>query len=441
MKKLLLILLCFPVICFGQNFIEIHNTSFNNVSEGSIAFSDVDNDGDKDVLITGYNNTGGYSKLFLNDALGNFSLVIGSPFTGVYCSSIGFSDIDNDGDEDLLIVGTLANGVPGAYISELYRNDGIGNFSLVSGTPFNGCYDGSIDFSDIDNDGDEDVLITGRRGMYPNFNSITELYKNDGTGNFFLVSGTPFPAIWSSCVSFCDIDGDGDEDLLIMGTPDTSLTITELYINDGTGNFNLVLNTPFPGVYRGSIAFSDIDNDGDQDILIAGCTASGCCIIDTDLYKNDGIGNFSLVSGTPFSNIYSGAISFSDVDNDGDDDVLVTGDSIAELYQNDGLGNFSLIGGTPFIEVYHSSLAFSDIDNDGDEDALIIGSTDFGGFIGNTSLYQNISSVSSLENFIFSTNKQILKVTDLLGRKTKKTNQPLLYIYDDGTVEKRIIID
>ena len=40
------------------------------------------------------------------------------------------------------------------------------------------------------------------------------------------------------------------------------------------------------------------------------------------------------------------------------------------------------------------------------------------------------------------TNKELLKVTDLLGRETKGTkNQPLLYIYDDGTVEKRIVIE
>jgi len=39
------------------------------------------------------------------------------------------------------------------------------------------------------------------------------------------------------------------------------------------------------------------------------------------------------------------------------------------------------------------------------------------------------------------TNKELLKVTDLLGRETKQTNQPLFYIYDDGTVEKRIVIE
>ena len=41
----------------------------------------------------------------------------------------------------------------------------------------------------------------------------------------------------------------------------------------------------------------------------------------------------------------------------------------------------------------------------------------------------------------YTTNKEILKVADLLGRETKQTNQPLFYIYDDGTVEKRIVIE
>ncbi len=39
------------------------------------------------------------------------------------------------------------------------------------------------------------------------------------------------------------------------------------------------------------------------------------------------------------------------------------------------------------------------------------------------------------------TNKELFKITDLLGRETKQTNQPLFYIYDDGTVEKRIVIE
>ena len=431
------------MIGFGQDFMQIQNTSFSNFSYSSIAFSDIDNDGDEDVLISGYTN-GSVSELYQNDGLGNFSLVIGTPFTNVGSSSIAFSDVDNDGDEDVLISGEYAyfNGI--CYvISELYTNNGLGIFYLATGTPFTGALDGSIAFSDIDNDGDEDVLITGRRGMYPNFNAITELYTNDGLGNFSLVIGTPFPNIWGSYVAFSDIDGDGDEDLLITGNDNNQYSLAELYTNDGLGNFTIVPNTSFIGVYASSIGFSDIDNDGDEDVLIAGrnCTA-GVCYVTTDLYQNDGTGNFSLVSGTTFPDIYRGSVAFSDVDNDGDEDVMISGQNLSELYQNDGIGNFTMVPNTSFIGVYASSIGFSDIDNDGDEDAIITGSTDVGGFVGNTSLYSNISSVSSIDNFILSTNKQLLKVTDLLGREAKGTkNEVLFHIYDDGTVEKRIVIE
>ncbi|MBC8474702.1 MAG: CotH kinase family protein [Cryomorphaceae bacterium] len=51
------------------------------------------------------------------------------------------------------------------------------------------------------------------------------------------------------------------------------------------------------------------------------------------------------------------------------------------------------------------------------------------------------SPVSEIANVKPNTNKKLLKVTDLLGRETKATNQLLFYIYDDGTVEKKIVIE
>jgi len=56
-----------------------------------------------------------------------------------------------------------------------------------------------------------------------------------------------------------------------------------------------------------------------------------------------------------------------------------------------------------------------------------------------TSFGNNCSGTAIQEHF---TNKELLKVTDLLGRETKgKKNEPLFYIYDDGTVEKRIVVE
>jgi len=61
------------------------------------------------------------------------------------------------------------------------------------------------------------------------------------------------------------------------------------------------------------------------------------------------------------------------------------------------------------------------------------------GDLGHTLYYYYDNIPSSIEEH--SSNKELLKITDLLGRETKQTNQPLFYIYDDGTVEKRIVIE
>ena len=53
--------------------------------------------------------------------------------------------------------------------------------------------------------------------------------------------------------------------------------------------------------------------------------------------------------------------------------------------------------------------------------------------------YSTNCSATTIQEY--TTNKELLKVTDLLGRETKQNNQSLLYIYDDGTVEKRIILE
>ena len=79
-------------------------------------------------------------------------------FDGVFYSSIAFADIDNDNDQDVLITGYIDWGQPN---TKLYTNDGSGNFAEVTGTPFDGVRDGSIAFADIDNDNDQDLLITG----------------------------------------------------------------------------------------------------------------------------------------------------------------------------------------------------------------------------------------------------------------------------------------
>jgi hypothetical protein len=343
----------------------------------AMAFADVDGDGDDDLLITGTNGTSPWdriAKLFLNDGNGNFTEVIGTPFQGTFQGSIDFSDIDGDNDLDVLITGTLSSNQESSI---LYINDGSGNFTAVAGTPFIGVSSGNVEFADIDGDNDEDLLITGIT-----FSSLekSKLYINDGSGNFTEVIGTPFTDVYKSSIGFADVDGDNDLDVFITGAhiisvnPSSWELISRLYINDGSGNFSLSLGNSFKRVYESSIAFADIDGDNDQDLLITG--SDTLSVGHTILYTNNGNGIFTEVVGTSFSNVRNGSVSFSDVDNDNDNDLLITGSapsSVATLYSNDSSGIFTEVNGLPFVGAYYSSVGFNDIDGDNDLDLLIVG--------------------------------------------------------------------
>ena len=65
--------------------------------------------------------------------------------------------------------------------------------------------------------------------------------------------------------------------------------------------------------------------------------------------------------------------------------------------------------------------------------------TSSGDIYHSTTLTVNESTPSVIKDYTF--NKKLLKVTGLLGIETNQTNQPLFYIYDDGTVEKKMIVE
>lgn len=323
-------------VLFSQIYTEV-NTPFEGVAVSSIAFSDINNDGFEDVMITGQNDSlVRIAKLYTNDGTGNFIEKVNTPFDGVWSSSIAFSDVNSDGNQDVLITGENNSGL---RIAKLYTNDGAGNFTQIFNTPFEGVRRTSIAFSDINGDGHNDVLITGLNNSEQR---ITKLYTNDGLGKFTEIINTPFVGVSRSSIAFSDINGDGYEDILITGWDNSSTHIAKLYTNDGAGNFTEILDTPFDGVTIGSVAFSDSNGDDYNDVLITGLNTSGEKI--AKIYTNDGVGNFTEILDTPFDGVIIGSIAFSDVNDDGHKDVLITGESnsgpITKLYNNDGLGNF-----------------------------------------------------------------------------------------------------
>jgi len=120
---------------------------------------------------------------------------------------------------------------------------------------------GAADFADIDGDGDQDLIIIGKTPIK------TRLYKNDGNGNFSEVENTPFIDVFAGNVAFADVDGDSDFDVLITGNDRRPLPNANLYLNDGKGNFTLQANSSFQPCLGGDVAFAHLNEDSAIDLV------------------------------------------------------------------------------------------------------------------------------------------------------------------------------
>ena len=365
------------------------------VSNANLTYADIDGDTDLDLLISGKNiNQKPISYIYANIS-GEYVLQ-DTTIQGVVTGEAVFADIDGDYDKDLLIAGIINS--EGAAKTTLYINDGEGNFSQMNtvlpdlGTP-------SFKFADIDNDDDLDLLITGslNGGSTP----FTGLYNNDGKGVFSELQSN-FPDLKFSGVDFADIDGDNDLDLIITGNSyrnsGRTISNTKLYLNDGNGDFEEVLETPFIIVSNADVKFADFDDDGDQDLLILGYNDRNLLNEICTLYENDGTGQFTIVDNTPFAEVI-GKIEVGDLNNDNLPEIIITGtvnfSALTKCYLNLGQNQFEEILTDSLNQIYYSDVLIYDINNDAKKDVVIAGA-DF--YDRQASIYMNTSSIVITSN-------------------------------------------
>ncbi|HLA57010.1 MAG TPA: T9SS type A sorting domain-containing protein [Flavobacterium sp.] len=317
------------------NFTLADDNTFIKIREGDAEFGDVNGDGFPDLIISG-NVPQPMTKLYINDGAGNFSLSTSAALSQSTYGAMAFADVDNDNDNDLVITGFTSSG---QRLAELYINDGTGAFTLsdsnLNGLAGFGVSNSSVAFADVNGDDFQDLFITGSN----NFNTpACALYINNGNGTFTIKS-TPVLPIITGTATFGDIDNDGDPDLLMVGAGPTSSKIANVYVNDGMANFTVMPDTPFIGAQYGSSHFADVNNDGYLDILITGYRVPDPR---ADLYMNNGAsGGFTMTAEPIFDGLTNASVAFDDVDNDGDQDLMATGLSatavVAQLYLNNAI--------------------------------------------------------------------------------------------------------
>jgi hypothetical protein len=369
----------------------------------TVTTSDIDNDGDVDVLSNGY--------WYENDGTGNFGediftitysglpnevvafdinndqdmdVFYSSPSAGWFefknigyyiqsnlvnpdsiksSSKIAINDIDNDGNHDILVgyYGALARYHISPNGTIVY--DGI--IDTLSGSPE------SLELADFDNDGDKDILVsTSYFDMFWQTMRETEItwIENINNGNDWishqLYSLFSYGCFYRSKPS--DIDNDGDIDILAKNCHGDSLYLFE---NTGSANFLLSRLKVADEMSINTFLLNDIDSDNDIDIVSA-------------VYLNDKGSFFTVwfenVGGDLFHDVHiiedtedSYYFLLGDINDDGFEDIVANNslESIGFYYGN-GTGNFELGDIFENEDCYLRSLSLNDMDNDGDMDLL-----------------------------------------------------------------------
>ncbi len=295
-----------------------------------------------------------------------------SPIDAMGGYGTAWGDYDNDGDLDLYV--SSYN-----FGSFLYRNDGGGVFTspFTSTTPPNDNFDGTgVAWGDYDNDGDLDLYLAQANGQ------ANKLFRNNGDGTFADVTSGPLGDPGTSYgVAWGDYDNDGDIDLYIANFGSAN----KLLRNDGVSGFTDVTGgTPLGDVGSGcGVAWGDYDNDGDLDLYLSNFNAEA-----NKLFRNDGGGSFTDVTGPPLNDAGSGmGVAWGDYDNDGDLDLyLVNYNGANKLFRNNGGGSFTDATSGPLGDAgFGYGCAWGDYDNDGDLDLYLAN----GGGTGDNRLFRN----------------------------------------------------
>jgi hypothetical protein len=381
---------------------------------GGVALGDVDADSLPDVYLT---SNQGENALFRN--LGDFHFEditarSGVALTGRHSTGAVFADVDADGDLDLL-VSTLGAGVAA------FLNNGHGVFTERTAESGLGGRSGSMTMTltDVDGDGHLDLYVANYKtrsamDVYspqerafdqvirdvghhhfevvpkfrkdyrvvdrPEYNLVSMqqradsdgFYLNDGKGRFTLVSwtkgrfldetGRPLaaaPEYFGMSAKFTDVNGDGAPDLYVCNDfEDPDL----FWLNDGKGTFRAVPRLAVRTTSNSSMAvdFSDVDRDGNVDILVVDMLGRGArrktqipthtplpkLMRPSDdrpqwqrntLLRNRGDGTFEEVAayaGIEASD-WTWDVLFLDVDLDGYEDVLASTGHLWDIMDGD----------------------------------------------------------------------------------------------------------
>ncbi|MEL7335166.1 MAG: CRTAC1 family protein, partial [Planctomycetota bacterium] len=277
-----------------------------------------------------------------------------------------------------MTLGTFPEGVPEKYRLNPETWRGVDDFptfpNVASGKGVDALSNcGGAAVEDFNGDGFLDVVVSDWKDHAP-----LQLFLGDGKGNFedATIAANLEHITGGLNLVQADYDNDGDIDLLLLRGAwrfgARGKMLNSLLENNGEGVFvdvTFAVGMAGSASPSGTAAFGDIDADGDLDLYIGNENVAN------ELFINDGKGNFKNVADQRgvADEGYTKGVTWGDIDNDGDLDLYVSNlQGENHLYVNDGRGHFSQQAADRGIDGPHDGFGtwFWDYDNDGDLDLM-----------------------------------------------------------------------
>ena len=401
---------------------ETFNITSTRRVASSLAWIDYDNDGDLDLAATGRSILSEYQAFVFTSEDGR---VGGAPaeslLEGLAGGSATWVDFDEDGRADLLLTGSDASG---QRRSILYNNQStvLPNSAPTPPQVLNQpkVTSSQIFFSWSSGEDTESTELTYnlRVGSEPESGDIFGGPSTIGPGNVgfknqqilrrsmapdkyywsvqavdgglarsawsqeqefrideFVSSNQRIRSLDQAAMDWGDYDQDGDFDLVITGLNRAGEAQSSLYVNRD-GNLVVESGSNLEPLRNGDVDWGDYDNDGDLDLLLTGEDTNENR--SATLYETDG--ERLVLSARFLPSVSKSAADWGDYDHDGDLDLAIMGQSETEgslqpytlVFANDGLGSFEVIE-NEFIGLYNGEVLWGDYDQDGDLDLAAAG--------------------------------------------------------------------
>lgn len=320
--------------------------------QNDIIVTDTNDDGFADIV---YNYYTGYDVAVFNSVTNVFgpSAVFGT----YYAVQTTFSDIDGDGDDDFIVISD--EGVEGFYSLKYRENNG--GFGIL--TTLNDSIpqrDGKYYFYDYNFDGRSDLFSTVLGKIYVDTSNFV---TDEITAEFSPESNY----LRMDLIRYFDVNNDGDEDIMLANNDGVVGWIDYDEINDTIDNVHHLPKidaSPYPVAFQEA----DLDNDGDMDLVSSFKSFYGGEQI-SYYFLNNGTGNFTMYN---FSDHAYGQLYFLDADEDGDLDFVgydISAKSLV-LYLNTGIPTALLSFSSTLSTGTVYGADMSDYDNDGDLDFI-----------------------------------------------------------------------